>query len=53
MFYSTLQKTLIGHKHNKPPKSFCHKYNLYAITFFGNVWTSHIGLFLLVVNIFD
>jgi hypothetical protein len=41
------------HKQTKPPKNYSHKYNLSTITFFGNVWTSHLGLFLFVLSIFD
>ncbi len=41
------------HKHTKPPKNCSHKYNIFTITFFVNVWTSHFGLFLLVLSIFD
>jgi len=39
--------------HTKPPKNCSHKYNLSTITFFGNVWTSHLRLFLFVLSIFD
>jgi hypothetical protein len=34
----------LGHKHIMPPKNCNHKYNLFAITNFGNVWTSHLKL---------
>jgi hypothetical protein len=33
-----------GNKHTKPPKNYNHNYNLSANFFFGNVWTSHLGL---------
>jgi hypothetical protein len=36
-----------------PLKVIGHKYNFSAITFLGNVWTSHLGLFLFVLSIFD
>jgi hypothetical protein len=39
-----------GHKHTKPPKNCNHKYSLFVINFFGNVWTSHLGLFLFVLS---
>jgi hypothetical protein len=42
-----------GHKHTKPPKNCNHKYNLSAINFFCNVWTSHPKLFLFVLSVFD
>jgi hypothetical protein len=44
---------IFRHKHIKPPKYCSHKYNLFIIIFFGNVWTSHLGLFLFVLSIFD
>jgi hypothetical protein len=47
------QKGLGGHKHIKPPKNCSHKYNISTINFFGNVWTSHLGLFLFVSSIID
>jgi len=40
-------------KYTKPPKNCSHKYNLSIIKFFGNIWTSHLGLFLLVLSIYD
>ncbi len=40
---------MIGHK----PRNCSHKYNVFAITIFGNVWTSCLGLFLFVLSIFD
>ncbi len=36
-----------------PSKIVGDKYNLFAITFFGNILTSHLGLFLFVLSIFD
>jgi hypothetical protein len=42
-----------GHKHIKPPKNYNRKYNLSAINFFCNVWTSHPRLFLFVLIVFD
>jgi len=42
-----------GHKHIEPPKNCSHKYNLFVINFFGNVWTSHFTLVLIFKNIFD
>jgi hypothetical protein len=43
-FCHTYQKHVTkGHKHIKPPKNYSHKYNLFVINFFGNVWTSHPG----------
>ncbi len=42
-----------GHKHTKPPKNCSHKYNLSPITFFGNVWTSHLELLLFLKSISD
>jgi hypothetical protein len=42
-----------GHKHTKPPRNCSHKYNISIIIIFGNVWTSHLGLVLLVLSIFD
>ncbi len=41
-----------GWKHIKPPKICNHKYNLSIIIIVGNVWTSHLGLFLFVLSIF-
>jgi hypothetical protein len=35
---------LDGWKHTKPPKNCSHMYNFFATKFFGNVWTSHLGL---------
>jgi hypothetical protein len=35
------------------PQNCSHMYNIFAIKVFGNVWTSHFGLFLLVLSIFD
>jgi len=43
----------LGWKHTRPPKNCSHTYNLSTINFFGNVWTSHLGLFLFVLSIFD
>jgi hypothetical protein len=40
-------------KHTKHPKNYSHKYNLFAINFLGNLWTKHLGLFLIVLSIFD
>jgi hypothetical protein len=40
-------------KHTKPPKNCSHKYNLSVIKFFGNVWTSHLRLFIYILSIFD
>jgi hypothetical protein len=40
-------------KHIKPTKNYKHKYNIYAINFGGNIWTSHLGLFLFILNILD
>ncbi len=37
----------IGHKHTKPPKNCNHKYNVFVIITFDNVWTSHLGFFLI------
>jgi hypothetical protein len=31
------KKKLGGHKYTKPPKNYNHKYNCFAIYFFGNV----------------
>jgi hypothetical protein len=45
--------SLLGWKHTKPPKNCSHKYIFFAIKIFGNVWTSNLGLFLLVLSIFD
>jgi hypothetical protein len=42
---------LKGWKHTKPPKNCSHKFNLFAINLFGNIW-SHLG-FLFVLYIFD
>jgi hypothetical protein len=42
-----------GHKRTKAPENCSYKYNPFAINFFGNVWTSHLGLFLFVLSIFD
>ncbi len=44
---------VLGHKHTKPPKNCSHKYNLFTITSFGNVWTSHLELLLFLKSIFD
>jgi hypothetical protein len=41
------------HKHTKAPKNCSHKFFFFAISFFGNVWTSHLELFLFVLIIFD
>ncbi len=43
----------LGHKHTKPPKKFNHKYNLYAIIIFGNVWTSHLEFFLIYIYLIN
>ncbi len=48
-----MQMRLKGHKHTKPPKNCNDKYNLPTIIFCGNVWTSHLGLFLFVLTTFD
>jgi hypothetical protein len=37
-----------AHKRTKAPKNCSYKYNLFTFNFFGNVWTSHLGLFLFV-----
>jgi hypothetical protein len=42
-----------GWKHIKPPRNCSHKYNIFAIKLFGNIWTSHLGLFSLVLSIYD
>jgi hypothetical protein len=42
-----------GWKHTKPPQNCSHMCNISMIKFFGNVWTSHFGLFFLVLSIFD
>jgi len=44
---------ILVHKHTKPPKNCNHKYNISTITLFGNVWTSHLELFFIVLSIFD
>ncbi len=44
---------LVGWKHIKPSQNYSHTYNLSTINFLGNVWISHLGLFLLVLSIFD
>jgi hypothetical protein len=51
--YSIGRYSVGGHKHTEPPKNCNHKYNLSVINFFGNVWTSHLKLFLRVLSIFD
>jgi len=48
----TINCVVNGHKHNKPPKNCCHKYNIFIFSFFGNIWGSHIGLFCLFKIIF-
>jgi hypothetical protein len=40
-------------KHTKPLENYNHTYNISSIKFFSNVWTSHFGLFLFVLSIFD
>jgi len=30
-----------------------HTYNIFTIEFFGNVWASHLGSFLLILSLFD
>jgi len=42
----------VGESIVSPPKIFSHKYNISTIKFFDNVWTSHLGLFLLVLSIY-
>ncbi len=49
----TKKNVLDGWKHTKPPQNYNHTYNFSTINFFGNVWTSHFGLFFLVLSIFD
>jgi len=44
---------VVGISTLSPPQNSNHKYNLSTITFFGNLWTSHLGLFLFVLSIFD
>jgi hypothetical protein len=54
--YGTLIKIFkaeFEHKQTKPPKNCSHKYNLSTIFFLGILWTSHLGLFLFVLSIFD
>jgi hypothetical protein len=34
-----------GVKHIKAPKNYSHKYNVFAIKVFDNIWTSHFGFF--------
>jgi hypothetical protein len=36
-----------GWKHIEPSKNCSHKYNLFVINVFGNVWISHLGFFFL------
>jgi hypothetical protein len=43
---------LKGENTLNPPKNCSHKYNLFIIKIFGDIWTSHLGLFLLVLSIF-
>jgi hypothetical protein len=43
----------LGWKHIKPAQNCSHTYNLSTMNFFGNVWTSHLEIFLFVLNIFD
>jgi hypothetical protein len=42
----------MGWKHTKPPKNCSHKYNHFAINFFGNVWTSHVGYIYIYIFIY-
>jgi hypothetical protein len=53
-FFFSLNKLVFqGESIIGPPKNCNHKYNVFTINFFGNIWTSNIGFFLLVLNIFD
>ncbi len=40
-------KTALGLKHIKPPQNCSHMYNISAINFFSNAWTSHLLFFCL------
>ncbi len=50
---SRLHYNTQGHKHPKPPKNCSHKYSIFAITFFGKIWTTPLRLFLFFKIIFD